>query len=266
LAISNRLQDFGVKKIRRIGHSMEFEQIRDYVVGDDYRTVNWKATARKGDLMVNQFQDEKAQNVYSIIDMGRTMKMPFEGLSLVDYSINATLVLSNIAIKKGDKPGLITFSHQIGNILKANNSGQQMHRISQLLYNQQSHFLEPNYEALYLNIRKRINKRSLLLLYTNFESLNGLQRQIKFFRNIAKQHILVIIFFQNTALKELLEEEATSVRDIYNKVVGEKFAFEKKQIVKELKKHGIHAILTPPQHLTVNTINKYLELKSRGLI
>jgi len=93
MAFSNNLFQYGVKKIRRIGHTMEFEQIKEYVQGDDIRTLNWKATAKKNSLMVNQFQDEKSQSVYMIIDKGRVMKMPFNGLSLLDYAINAILLL-----------------------------------------------------------------------------------------------------------------------------------------------------------------------------
>ena len=102
MAISNRLTEAGVKKVRKLGHSMEFEQVKEYVTGDDYRTLNWKATARKGQLMVNNFTDEKSQQVYCIIDKGRVMKMPFEGMSLLDYAINAALVLSNVALLKQD--------------------------------------------------------------------------------------------------------------------------------------------------------------------
>lgn len=100
MAFTNRLLEYGLKKIRRIGHTMEFEQIKDYVLGDDIRNINWKATAKRSQLMVNQFQDERSQPIYSVIDKGRVMKMPFEGLSLLDYAINSSLVISNIAIKK----------------------------------------------------------------------------------------------------------------------------------------------------------------------
>ena len=115
IAFSNNLFQYGVKKIRRIGHTMEFEQIKEYVQGDDIRTLNWKATAKKNSLMVNQFQDEKSQSVYMVIDKGRVMQMPFNGLSLLDYAINATLVLSNVILKKQDKAGMFTFSKKVEN-------------------------------------------------------------------------------------------------------------------------------------------------------
>ncbi len=266
LAISDRLTELGIKKIRRIGQNREFEQIKEYVGGDDIRTINWKATARRNHLMVNHYQDEKSQAVYSIIDKGRVMKMPFEGMSLVDYAINASLVISNIAILKEDKAGIITFSHKIGTVLPAAKTNGQMRSILEVLYNQRTNFKESDFEMLYARIRRNVNQRSLLLLYTNFETLSGLERQMPYLQRMARHHLLVVIFFENTELKELLETPATSTEEIYLQTVAQKFAFEKKQIVKELNRAGIHAVLTAPQNLTVNTINKYLELKSRGML
>lgn len=266
MAISNRLTDIGVKRIRRIGHSMEFEQIREYVAGDDYRTMNWKATARKSQLMVNSFQDEKSQHVYSLIDKGRVMQMPFDGLSLLDYAINAALVISNVALQKQDKPGLITFANKIGDVLPAERKSSQMTRINEILYNQQTQFLEADYELLYATIKSKISQRSLLILFTNYETINALHRHLKFLRKLATQHLLLVVFFENTELKTLLDKPAESTEEIYMKTIAEKFRLEKKQIVKELLHYGIQSILTPPEELTINTINKYLEFKSRGLI
>ena len=266
MAISNRLTEVGVKKIRRLGHTTEFEQIKEYVRGDDYRTVNWKATARTGKLMVNQYNDERAQNVFSLIDMSRVMKMPFEGMTLLDYAINATLVISNIAIYKHDKAGLISFAERISSSVPASNKAIQMSLIQEVLYNQQTQFLEADYGRLYAYIRRKISHRSLLILYTNFESLTAMRRQLPYLVKISKQHLLVVIFFENTALRDLLRSRPESTEEIYIKTIGENFDFEKKQIVLELEQHGIAAILTPPEQLTVNTVNKYLELKSRGMI
>ncbi|MBC5994551.1 DUF58 domain-containing protein [Pontibacter cellulosilyticus] len=266
MAISNRLHEFGVKKVRRLGHSSEFEQIRPYVAGDDQRTINWKATARKADLMVNSYQDEKSQQVYALIDKGRVMQMPFEGLTLLDYAINASLVISNIAIKKHDKAGLITFSNNISNILPAQRKADQIRHIMELLYNQKTKYQETDYERLYATIRHTIKQRSLLLLFTNFETLNGAQRQLPYLRAMAKHHLLVVIFFENTELYAELHKPATNTEEVYTKAIAQKFDYDKRQIVKQLQQHGIHAILTPPKDLTVNTINKYLELKARGLI
>ncbi|WP_261989835.1 DUF58 domain-containing protein [Hymenobacter sp. BT190] len=273
LAISNRLTEVGVKRIRRVGHSLEFEQIRPYVPGDDPRSINWKATARRtttghaaDSLVVNHFQDERAQQVYCLIDKGRVMRMPFEGLSLLDYAINATLVVSNIAILKHDKAGLITFSHQPGAVLPADRRGGHIRKLLEVLYRQRTKYLETDYERLYISVRNNIRQRSLLILFTNFETLSGMQRQLPYLRRLAKDHLLLVVFFENTELREFLDTQAATPQDVYNQTIAEKFAQEKRQIVRELNRYGIHALLTAPQNLTVNTINKYLEFKSRGLI
>lgn len=266
LAISNRLEEVGVKKIRRVGHTMEFDHVRDYVRGDDPRTINWKATARRGTLMTNQYRDERAQPVYCVLDMGRVMKMPFEGLTLLDYSINASLVLSNIALLKQDRAGLVTFSHQMGTLLPAARKPGQIYRIQEALYNLETDFLESDYAMLAAHLRRHLHRRGLLLLFTNFETRSSMQRQLPYLRALARQHVVVAVFFENTELRALLDGTPETTEAIYIKTIAEKFAFEKREIVKDLSRHGIQSILTPPEDLSVNTINKYLELKARGMI
>jgi uncharacterized protein (DUF58 family) len=253
----------GNKRMRKIGHSMEFEQIKEYVRGDDIRTINWKATARKGLLMVNNYTDEKSQQVYCMIDKGRLMKMPFNNLTLLDYAINSTLVLSNVCLQKQDRIGLITFSHKPGTLLAADRKPIQRENILQLLYNQETAYLESDFEMLYLQVRNRIKHRSLLVLYTNFESLSGLRRQLNYLRSIAKHHLLLVVFFENTELHKLSHLNAGNIEEVYIKTVAEKFEFEKRLIVKELSKYGILSVLTTPENLTVNTVNKYLEIKAK---
>ncbi len=266
IAFTNRLKFFGLKKIRRIGNTLEFEQIKGYVSGDDIRNINWKATAKKNSLMVNQYQDEKSQPVYSIIDKGRVMKMPFNNLSLLDYAINATLVISSIVLRKNDKAGMFTFSRKIENRVAAQQRKSHMSVILETLYNIESDFSESDFSRLYIDIKRSLNQRSLLLLYTNFETLDALHRQLPYLQAIAKTHLLVVIFFENTELKSFTEKEAITTKEIFDKTIAEKFIYEKKLIATELRKHGIQVILTAPDNLTVDTINKYLEIKARGML
>jgi uncharacterized protein (DUF58 family) len=264
LAMSQNLTESGNKRMRKLGHSLEFEQIKAYVAGDDLRSLNWKATARRGgELMVNNFTDERSQQVYCLLDKGRVMKMPFGGMSLLDYAINATLVLSRVALVRQDKAGLLTFSDQIGTFLPAGRKTTQMSHILEILYNQQTRYQETDYEKLHSMVRTRITQRSLIVLFTNFESLSGLQRQLPYIRSIARQHLLLVVFFENTGLDQLRKMEAETIEDVYTQTIAEKFAYEKRLIVKELQQHGIATILTAPENLTVATVNKYLEIKAR---
>lgn len=256
----------GMKKMRRLGHSYEFEQIKSYVRGDDIRSVNWRATGRANKLMVNHYEDEKAQQIYSVIDKSRSMKMAFNNLTLMDYSINTSLVLSNIALHKQDKVGLLTFSDKIGTSLKADRTSGQLRKILEILYKEKERNYEANEELLYSVLRNVVKGRSLIFLYTNFESLYALERVMPIIRKINHLHLLVVIFFENTELKEYAHSPANNMQEIYFKTIADKFLSEKQQMVQELRKYGVQTILTRPEDLSANTVNKYLELKARGMI
>ncbi len=266
LAISNNLTQLGLKKIRRIGHTQEFEQIKEYVAGDDIRTVNWKATAKQNQLMVNQYQDEKSQPIYSIIDTGRVMKMPFNGLKLLDYAINATLAFSNVTLKKNDRTGMVSFSKKIETFVPAVGKTTHLNTILEKLYNITTEYTDSDFGLLYAHVKRKVTHRSLLLLYTNFEHISALKRQLPYLMGMAKKHVLVVIFFENTELEELIGSDAEDLQAIYHKTITEKFSLEKKLMQKELQRYGIQTILTRPEELTINAINKYLEIKSRGLL
>ena len=192
--------------------------------------------------------------------------MPFEGLSLLDYAINASLVLSSVALLKEDKAGLITISDKKGAVIPADGKPTQLNKIMEVLYREKTRYLESNIEVLYNTIRNTLKQRSLVMFFTNFESLSALNRQLPFLKRIAKYHLLILVFFENTELKDAALQPATDVEEIYIKTIVEKFVYEKKLIVKELAKHGIQSILTSPQNLTVNTINRYFEVKARQKI
>jgi uncharacterized protein (DUF58 family) len=256
----------GLKRMRKLGHTTEFEQIKEYVSGDDTRTLNWKATARTGRAMVNQFRDERAQPVYCIIDKGRLMQMPFQEMTLLDYAINTSLVMSYIAIRKEDNAGLVTFAEKVHDVITAGRRNNQMYRISETLYNQETSFPEADFERLYISLTRVIPQRSLLLLFTNFESMTGLRRQLPYLRKLSEKHVLVVIFFQNTELRALIDVQAKSLRDIYHQTIAEKMQAEKEGMVSLLRQWGIYGILTTPQDLTVDTINQYLQLKARGTV
>ncbi len=256
----------GERKLRKIGASYEFEQIKEYVRGDDYRHINWKSSARNNKLMLNMYEEEKSQAIYSIIDKGRSMKLPFNQLSLLDYSVNTTLALSNIILKKGDKAGVISFSNGVGTCIKADNKPGQINAILQSLYQEKEYDNESNYELLYQISKRIIRNRSMILLYTNFESIYSAKRILPLLRKINKEHLLLVIFFENSELIENMQEPAIDVQDIYYKTAAHKLVAEKSQIVYTLQQHGITTILTKAEDLTAKTIAKYLEMKSVGAI
>lgn len=262
----HKMSLFGFKKVRKIGHTLEFEQIKEYVKGDDVRTLNWKATAKHRRLMVNQFQDEKSQPVYSFIDSGKSMMMPFNRLSLLDYAINSSLAFSNIALKKGDKVGMLEFSHQMGKFTKANARRTHLMHLMNQLYNIKTDFLTSDFGKVYVHTKRQLTQRSLVLFYTNFEHLDAMRRQLPYLKAIARKHLLVVIFFENTELQKLINKKANSIYEVTEKTIAQDLQYEKRIMVEELKNNGIRSLLTKPEELSMNTINTYLNIKAKGAL
>jgi uncharacterized protein (DUF58 family) len=265
LASSNKLNLYGNKKIRKIGQQLEPDQIKDYIKGDDYRFINWKATARRSKLMSNVFRDERAQNLYCLIDKGRTMQSAFEEMTLLDYAVNASLALSYVALLKGDKSGIITFERKTDTIVPAARNPVQMQTILEALYHQTTAFAECDFQSLYQTVNRNIKNRSLLVVFTNFDSVQAMQRQLRYLSLLAKKHSVLVVFFENTELEEIAGRQPANKAEIYETVIAEKLEYEKTLIINKLRQHNILSLLTHPLQLTVRTINCYLDIKARGI-
>ncbi len=267
LAISNRLTDLGIKRLRRIGHQTEFEQIRDYVAGDDFRTINWRATARSvHGIQVNVYQDERSQQIFSVIDKGRVMQQSFREMTLLDYAVNASLVLSYVAMRREDKAGLMTFSDRFDTYLPAQRSEGHMQTILENLYDQQTAFGETDYSALVDYVSRHVTKRSLLIVYTNFMTMVSMKRQLPWLLQLSHRHRVLVVFFQDEELQQYAASPAATTEDYYRHVVAEKTISDQRLIVGQLQRHGILSLLTTPDRLSVDIINKYLELKARQML
>ena len=262
MAISQNLQEPGIKRIRRIGNNTEFEHIRDYLKGDDYRTINWRATARLSRPMVNVYQDERSQQIFSIIDKGRVMQQAFQGMTLLDYAINASLALSFVAMRKEDRAGLITFADKTDTFVAADRRPGHINKLMETLYAEQTDFEETDFSALSVAIGRHISKHSLLVLYTNFMGQVSLQRQLPFLQQIARRHRLLVVFFDDVELQEFIESPIHNDEERCQHEVAEKFAAEKQLISATLRQYGILSLLTTPQALTVDVINRYLAIRS----
>ncbi len=254
------------QKFQRPGNSKEFEQIKEYVVGDDYRKLNWKATARMSKLMVNEYQEEQSRHIYQLIDMGRTMQMPFEGMTLLDYAINASLALANIVLKKHDKTGLLTYSTKVHAFVKSDQRQLQLKRILETLYAQKTLYQESNLEQVYALLEKNMQGRSLLLFYTNFESEPSLERQLPLLQKMARKHLVMLVTFVNTELEKITHTPAQNTEEVYQKALAQDHIIQKAILMEQLKQHGILHIKVRPDELSAAVIQKYLEIKDRGLI
>ena len=191
-------------------------------------------------------------------------------MTLLDYSINAALVLSFVAVNKQDKAGLITFSTQMETFVPASRQPGHLQTLQEALYAEKAVFGETDYSALLAGLTRHVSHRSLLVLFTSFTSMPALRRQLSFLRQIAMRHRLLVVFFEDKELKEMIREKGgvnsakgkeKSTEAYYQRVIAEKFAYEQRLIVSTLRQYGIQSLLTTPDNLSVNVINKYLEIK-----
>ena len=265
LAISNNLTEMGIKRIRRVGNNTEFEQIKSYVQGDDYRHINWKASARTHNLMVNVYTDERSQQIINVIDKGRIMQQAFAGMTILDYAINASLVLSYVALHRDDKAGVITFADKFSDFVKPDRGPAQMNDILECLYHQTTNFAESDYSSLVVNTNHLVGRRSLLILYTNFFDYNGMLRQLPYLRQLNSRHRLLVVFFIDEERRDFINQQPHSIREYYEHSIAAKIDHEQTLIINTLRQFGINSLLTSPQNLSVNVINRYLEMKSRGM-
>lgn len=264
LAMSNHLTEMGIKRIRRAGNNTEFEQIKDYVKGDEYRSINWKASARRQRLMVNVYNQERSQQVYNIIDKGRLMQQTFGGMTYLDYAINAALVLSFVALHKDDKAGIITFGPQPDSYVPARRTPEQMENILESLYQQQTTFGESDFSALEDYVNRQVRQRSLLVVYTSFATLQTMKRQLPWLKQMARRHKVLVVFFQDAEIKAFTDMPMQTVEDYFQHMVAEQNLSDQRLIVSTLRHHGILSLLSTPQQLSIDIINKYLELKEHS--
>ncbi|MBP7768052.1 MAG: DUF58 domain-containing protein [Prevotella sp.] len=263
LAISNRLTEMGIKRIRRAGNNTEFEQIKDYVKGDDYRSINWKASARRHQLMVNVYSQERSQQVFCVIDKGRMMQQTFRGMTYLDYAINASLVLSFVALHKEDKAGIVTFNERFDNMVPAERRHGQMETIMESLYALQTSFGEADFSALVTHVNARVSQRSLLVLFTSFATMASMRRQLPYLQQLAGRHRVLVVYFEDTEISGYTHLSPDTTEEVYRHVIAEKAVYEQRLIASTLRLYGIMALYTTPENLSVDVINKYLEIKDR---
>ena len=258
------LREGAARRQRQRGRSYEFDQIKNYVPGDDYRQINWKATARSNVLMTNSFVDERSQQVVAVIDAGRAMLSPFDGLSLLDYAINASLALLNVAQLRGDRVGLLAFDRAVHTALGPAMRPGQLQRALALLYAQRPTDFESDFDALAEYAVRQVRGRSLLLLFTNFTTEPSLERNLPALRRLSRSHVLVVVAFVNTEVAALRDAKPATLEEAYLATVAAEHEATQTQIVHKLLRQGIRVLRTRPQDLTADAVTRYLEVKRTG--
>lgn len=262
LAKEGHLLEMGVKSSRVVGLGTDFESIRDYQRDDEYKRINWSATARRGRLVTNQYEEDKSQNILLVLDAGRMMSGEVRGMSKLDYAINASLLLGYVGVNRDDKVGLLAFSDQVKLFIPPRKGQAQLQKILGTLYNLQPEIVESDYAAAcqYLGIKNR--KRSLVCIFTDLIDEEASKRLITYVSALTSNHLVVCVTMLDHDLinqaKQLPEESA----EVYRKGVAQTVLRHREEAITRLKNRGVVVVNVPPEELSVAAINKYLELKS----
>lgn len=264
LAVYNsKYYQTGQKSLKVLGNGTQFESLRDYVLGDEYRKINWKATARENRLIVNQYEPEKNQHVYVLIDTGRPMSYSVRGYKKLDIAINTSLLLSDIVNQNGDKSGLMIFNTEVTNLIMPGKGNKHRNSLMEALYHIEHTNDTSNYEEAFYHLKRKERRRSLIVLFTDFDTIEESEEMVKVLSVLAKNNIVMLMLMEDERLEKMTSMLAEKEQEIFNKGVALELFKERKKIIHKLNAKGIMCMECPPEKLAMNVINKYLYIKNR---
>lgn len=261
-----RLMQVGIRNIKQRGGGSEFESLREYVPGDEYRKIDWSATARRGKLITRQYEAERSQNILIVIDSGRNMLQPIQKMAKLDYVINTALMLAYVAASSDDKVGLAVFDAEMRTFLPPAKSKSQVYQILNALYNVSAQMVESAYREAFTQIAARWRRRSLVVLFTDLVDPDSSAEIINDLAILEDLHRVVCVTVSDPNITEASRGIPETSADVYKKSVAIQVLQERRQAISSLKRRGIWTIDSPPETLSADLINHYLELKARSSI
>ena len=264
LARKDQLYEIGLKNARRLGEGTEFERLRDYERDDDYRRINWPATARLHKPITTDYQPERSQSVIIMLDAGRLMTAPLGPLSKLDYAINTTLLLAYVAILRGDRVGLLTFADKVLGYWEPDKGRRQFLALLEALYKVQAGQVEPDYLAAgaYLSVKR--SKRSLVVMFTDILDKAQSDALVRGFGRLAPRHLPVAVTLADSHVLAMARQQPTNAQQMYEQVIAQGLLDDRAATLEALQRRGALTVDVPADKLTPAVINKYLELKARG--
>ncbi len=264
LARKGLLTELGLRNAKVFGSGTEFERLRDYTTDDEFRRINWKATARRNKPIAIEYETERSQHVICVLDTGRLMRPPIGELAKLDYAVNTALLVSYVATLRGDQVGLLTFADDVGVYLSPGKGRGQFYAMLELLYNLKSEPVEADYgRALgYLGIKNK--RRALIILFTDLPTLEAAQPIIAYMGRLARHHVPLLVTMSDPNILGLAQQPATTSTAVYNRAIAEQLLDERKVILDTLNRAGVLTLDVQADQLSVALINRYLQLKTQG--
>ncbi len=262
----NRLWELGLRNTRWLGRGTEFERLRDYTPDDDYRRINWTATARRGQPISVEYETERSQTVIALLDTGRMMRSPVGDVAKLDYAVNAILLLTYVAAQKGDRVGRSAFADQPHTWVMPRSGKAQFHRLLAQLYAVESQPVEPDYTAAVAYVGAKQAKRSLILLFSDITGTLHAATLAAQLAHLRRRHLVLLVTLRDPTVQELAHASVHDSATLYTRTVAEKLLAERQVVIEQLQRHGIHTLDVSADELSIAVIDRYLELKTRAMI
>jgi uncharacterized protein (DUF58 family) len=262
----NRLWELGLRATRLLGRGSEFERLRDYAPDDDYRRINWQATARRGKPISVEFETERSQTVIALLDTGRMMRSPVGEVAKMDYAINAVLLLAYVAAQKGDRVGLLAFADEPHTWVAPRGGKAQFHRLLAQLYAVESQPVEPDYTAAIAYVATKQVKRSLVLLFSDLTGALYTQTLAAQLAHLQRRHLVLLVTLRDPTVQAMARQEVQDSVGLYGRTVAERLLEERRVTLEQLQRQGVLTLDVPADELSIAVINRYLELKAREMI
>ena len=275
------LHQIGLKNSRRFGEGTEMERLREYFPDDDFRRMDWNATARQRKPIVREFETERSQDVVIMLDTGRLMASPIlleasrlpateatsqKAMLKLDYAINTTLMTAYVSTLKGDKVGLIAFADTVHQYLAPKPGKKQFLTMLETIYALPVHAVEPDFEAAFKYLAAKQRKRALIILFTDILDNDSAEGIAAYVSQLSKHHLVVCVTLTDAGIVELAEQKSTDSKSVYQKAIAERLLQEKRATLEILRRRGVITIDVPAHQLTMAVVNKYLELKAKSQI
>lgn len=266
LARRGLLQQMGLRSARLLGRGTEFESLREYQPDDDYRRINWKATARRHRPITTLYETERSQRLIVMLDLGRLMLARVGDLSRLDVAVNAALLLCYVALAHGDRVGLLSFADGVHAYIPPRRGRSHFYRIVEQLYGVGAQPVESDYAAAFARLRGDLRGRALITLFTDLGDPDVARGVARYLVLLARHHLPLCVTLSDPVVAARADLVPASGRDLYEKVVAARLLDERAAIIDQLRQAGVLTVDAPADRLTPATINRYLELKERALL
>jgi uncharacterized protein (DUF58 family) len=266
LAIQHRLYEAGVRAVRQRGEGRSFASLREYVVGDDPRHIDWKATARRGKAITREFTIEQSQSVFCLIDSGRSMTQLAGTYTRFEHALSAALVLTDVAATAGDRVGTLVFDDEVRTFVPAQRGAAALRAVRNALIPVRATLTEPDYAAAFRFLAARQRRRALIVFFTDVIDARASRALIAHVARSAARHLVVVVALRNDDIVSAAMPAALDEKSLYESAAAEELIAARAEAIERMRAAGVTVLDVSPSGMTAAVVNRYLEIKARGAL